>query len=264
MYLDFYGLSKKPFHLTPDPQFLFLSKDHREALNHMLYGIQEKECFIAITGDIGTGKTMLCLELLETVNDQEKIVILLNPLQCQKLFPSYMKLSQEISTRDMLDSFHNFLVNELQKGRRVVLIIDEAQNLSPDMLEQIRIFSNFEMRNGHHCQIILVGQLELMEKLASRELRALDQRISVRYKLNPLNRKEIEDYIAYRMKVAGADGKITFASSALTCIYRHSAGIPRLVNLLCDRTLLSGYINKTHYISKKIVSQGMKSLEGRG
>jgi len=264
MYLDFYGLKKKPFNLTPDPQFLFLSKDHREALNHMLYGIQEKECFIAITGDIGTGKTTICLELLETLNDKGKTVILLNPLQCNRLFSHCVEFSRETSKNDTLDSFNTFLVNQLRYGRRVILIIDEAQNLSNEMLEQIRIFSNFEIKSGNCFQIMLVGQLELMQKLESHELRALNQRISVRYKLNPLNKKEIEDYIAYRMAVAGANGNITFASSALKSIYRHSNGIPRVVNLLCDRTLLSGYINKTHYINKKIVSQGIKSLEGRG
>ena len=263
MYLDFYGLKKKPFDLTPDPQFLFLSNDHREALNHMLYGIQEKECFIAITGDIGTGKTTICLELLETLNDEKKTVILLSPLQCNRLFSHYLEFSQDISKRDRLDSFNTFLTNQLQDGRRVILVIDEAQNLTNEMLEQIRIFSNFEMRNGNCFQIILVGQLEFMEKLESHELRALNQRISVRYQLNPLNKKEIEDYIVYRMTVAGANGNITFASSALKSIYRHSNGIPRVVNLLCDRTLLSGYMNKTHHINKKIVSQGIKSLEGR-
>ena len=264
MYLDFYGFKKKPFNLAPDPQFLFLSEDHREALNHLIYGIQQRELFIAITGDIGTGKTTICHELIEKLDDKTQTIILLNPLQCNRLFTNQMMLSQEESKSEIFFSFNNFLLNQQQQGIRVILIIDEAQHLSNSVLEQIRIFSNLETKGTNIFQIILVGQLELMQKLKSPELRALNQRISIRYQINPLNKKEIENYITYRLMVAGANGNITFSPGALKSIYRHSKGIPRVINLLCDRTLLSGYINKTSYIDKKIVKQGIKSLKGKG
>jgi len=264
MYLDFYGLKKKPFNLTPDPQFLFLSEDHREALNHMLYGIQQRELFIAITGDIGTGKTTICHELFEKLDDKNQTIFLLNPLQCNRLFNDRTMFFQEESKSALFTSFNNFLLNQLQQGRSVILIIDEAQNLSNSVLEHIRIFSNQEIGSEKSFQIILVGQLELMQKLKSPELRALNQRISIRYCLTPLTKKELEDYIAYRLMVAGANGNIIFSPGALEFIYKYSKGIPRVINLVCDRTLLSGYINKTRYINKEIVKQGIKSLEGKG
>jgi len=264
MYLDFYQLKKKPFNLIPDPQFLFLSEGHREALNHLLYGIEQREWFITITGDIGTGKTTICHELLEKLTDENKTIMLLNPYQCNRLFSNQTMFSPEESKSKAFIAFNGFLLDQLQQGRRVILVIDEAQHLSPSLLEQIRIFSNLGTKRGKLSQIILVGQLELMQKLKSSELRALNQRISVRYKLNPLNKKETEDYIAHRLMVAGANGNIAFSPSALKSIYKYSKGIPRVINLLCDRTLLSGFINRTGCLDKKIVKQGLKSLEGTG
>lgn len=263
MYLAFYGLKKKPFNLNPDPQFLFMSEDHREALSHMFYGITQGEWFIAITGDIGIGKTTICYELVEKLDDETLTAVLLNPLQCYRLFADPLMFAEE-SKRELPVSFNNFIFHQLDQGRRVILIIDEAQHLSPSLLERIRLYSNVEARDENFLQIILVGQLELMDKLLSPELRALNQRISIRHQINPLDRGEIENYIAHRLTVAGACENITFSPSALKYIYKYSRGIPRIINLVCDRTLLSGYINKTSFITKKVVKQGIESLEGRG
>lgn len=262
MYQNFYKLHKKPFNLTPDPQCLFLSESHGEALNHMLYGIEQREWFIAITGDVGTGKTTICHKLLETLDETHKTIILLNPPLCNKIFNDQSLPFQKESEAEL--SFSTFIFNQLQKGRRVIVIIDEAQNLSPSVLEHIRIFSNPEIGSAHPLQIILVGQLELQQKLESSELQALNQRISIRYSLTPLKKKEEEAYIAYRLMVAGADGNITFSPDALETIHKYSKGIPRVINLVCDRILLSGFINNSKHITRKIVKQGIKSLEGRG
>ncbi len=247
MYTAFFGLREKPFGLNPDPRFLFLSAAHREALAHLLYGIEQGEGFIAVTGEVGTGKTTLCRTLLRRLGPEVEVAFLFNPkLSARELLESIViELGLEkrgASARELIDELNHFLLERRQQGRRVLLIIDEAQGLASDTLEQIRLLSNLETETEKLIQILLLGQPELDTILESDGLRQLRQRIAVRWRLAPLSRDETAEYVRHRLRVsAGADRDRLFSDAALREVYRRSHGVPRIVNLLCDRALLAGF-----------------------
>ncbi len=265
MYEDFYGLKEKPFGLTPDPKFLYLSTRHREALENLAYGIAQKEGFILITGEIGTGKTTICRALLNRLDERTSVALLLNPFFSEEELLRYILtdfgLTPSGGTRlELLEELNKFLLSHASSGGISVLIIDEAQNLSLQVLEQIRILSNLETEKDKLLQIALVGQAELREKLRLPKLRQLDQRISVRYHLKPLDKKETPRYIYHRLAVAGSEGRISFSRISLRKIASFSQGIPRLINLICDRALLNGYAKQKYHITAGMVLQAAKSL----
>ena len=267
MYQEFYGLREKPFALTPDPQFLYLSDGHRTAIESLLYGISQGEGFMVITGDIGTGKTTICRTLLERLDKNVKTAVIFNSfLTEEELLESILldfgHSSRGRSRKERIDALNKLLIHYLSQGKKGVLIIDEAQNLSVPVLEQIRMLSNLETEKEKMLQIILVGQLELNQKLQSPELKQLNQRIVIRHYLVPLTRIETESYIYQRLMVAGAQGGIAFSKSAIDEIYNFSKGIPRLTNLLCDRALLGGFVDQTYHIDRGIVKKARKSLLG--
>jgi general secretion pathway protein A len=265
MYLDFYGLKEKPFSVTPDSSFLFRSRYHSEAFNHLLYGIKSKEGFILITGDIGTGKTTLCRALLSELGDKTHSALVFNPnlTETELLRTIIEDLGVEIrkeSKKDLIDDLNRFLLACSEKGEAVIVIIDEAQNLSPEVLEEIRLLSNLETEKEKLLQIVLVGQTELQEKLRLPYLQQLNQRISVRYHLRPLEKDEVERYIHHRLMRAGSHGEIYFTPEAIRSIYVHSHGIPRIINLICDKALLAGYIAQKKSITGKMVRDGLADL----
>lgn len=268
MYERFFGLKEKPFSLTPDPRFLFLSDNHRGALDHLLYGIERREGFLAITGDIGTGKTTICRALLERLDPKTQTALILNPLlEEEELLTAILQdfgvaAPPRATRKELVDRLNLFLLEQAKKGGGAVLIIDEAQNLPARVLEQIRILSNLETDKEKLLQIILVGQRELREKLESQALRQLNQRISIRYHLIPLSREEMVKYIEHRLTVAGGSGGIEFTPGAIEAVYQFSTGVPRLVNLACDRALLSAYVAGSSQITKAMVKEGQRSLTG--
>lgn len=266
MYLSFYGLHEKPFSLTPDTKFLYLSKNHRDALNHLIYGIIEKEGFVVLTGDIGTGKTTIVRALLERLGEHATSALIINPiLEGKELLRSILEefgINNTQGTRkELIDRLNQFLLGELVQRRDAVLIIDEAQHLSDQALEHIRLLSNLETEKAKLIQIILVGQVELHLKLESPLLRPLNQRVSIRHHLAPLDLTDTEKYIHHRLLVAGSNGHITLSTGAINEIFKYSQGIPRLINLFCDRTLLTGYVRQRSHIDKRIVKKGAESLE---
>jgi len=269
MYRGFYGINEKPFSLTPDTKFLYLSKNHQDASNHLLYGIREKEGFVVLTGDIGTGKTTIVRALLERLDRNTSSALILSPmLEGEALLRCILEEfgigNAGAVKKELIDRLNQFLLGELMQARSVVLIIDEAQHLSEQALEEIRLLSNLETEKAKLLQIILVGQVELHQKLESSFLRPLNQRISIRYHLLPLSRTDTEKYIYHRLLVAGANGHITFSAGALKLIFKHSQGIPRLINLVCDRTLLAGYAGQSNYLDKKMVERGIEGLRKQG
>ena len=269
MYLNFYGLHEKPFNLTPDTKFLYLSKNHQDALNNLIYGIREKEWFMVLTGDIGTGKTTIVRALLERLNEDTSSALVLDPLlEGEELLRSILEdfgIDDSGGTRkELVGRLNQFLLGELRQGRKTVLIIDEAQHLSDQAMEQIRLLSNLETEKAKLLQIILVGQVELHQKLESSFLRPLNQRISIRYHLLPLSRLDTEKYIRHRLLVAGSNGHIAFSAGALKEIFKQSRGIPRLINLVCERTLLTGYTKQSNYMDKQMVKKGAESLKKQG
>ena len=267
MYEEFYGLKEKPFNLTPDPKFLFLSTRHREALEHLAYGVANKEGFILFTGDIGTGKTTLCRAFLERSNRNLKTAAIFNSFLTEEELLESILLdfgfpSKGRSRKERIDALNKFLIYQLSQGGNAVLVIDEAQNLSISVLEQVRMLSNLETEKEKLLQIVLIGQVELREKIRLPQLKQLEQRISVRYHLQPLSKGEVSKYIYHRLMVAGSEGRINFSRGALRNIYRSSKGIPRLINLICDRALLNGYAKGKYTITTPMVLQAIKSLRG--
>ena len=267
MYLDFYNLKEKPFSVTADPNFLYLSKKHKEAICHMQYGIQERMGFLEITGEIGAGKTTVCKALLNQLDNNTKTAFILNGnlSEIQLLqaivedFGIQVKAKNKIT---MLNELNKFLLEQLEHRNNAVLIIDEAQNLKPTLLEQVRLLSNLETEKEKLLQIILVGQPELREKLASRELKQLRQRIAIRYHISPLSRQEAACYILHRLQVAGANNGEIFQKEALEEIFKFSGGIPRLINIACDKSLLAGYTADKKIIDSEMVKKSIKEIEG--
>jgi general secretion pathway protein A len=267
MYTAFYGLREKPFQLSPDPRFLFLAESHREALAHLMFGIEQGEGFIAITGEVGTGKTTLCRTLLQRIEPGTEVAFIFNPqLSATELLEAInMELGLESagrSRRELMDDLNRFLLEKKRGSRRVLLIVDEAQNLEADALEQIRMLSNLETETSKLIQIILLGQPELDAMLESPSLRQLRQRISVRWRLKPLSARETAEYVRHRLRIAAGANRELFTEVALREIHRRSAGIPRLINLLADRALLAGYGVEARTIGVPLVSQAERELRG--
>ena len=267
MYLDYYGLTEPPFDITPNPRFLFYSAKHREAYNHMWYGIRERKGFVQLTGEIGAGKTTLCRALLERLNGHHATALILNPvLNADELMKAIAtEFGLDVRGWDRLDTvaaINNFLLWQADQGKDAVLIIDEAQNLTEELLEQVRMLSNLETDNRKLLQIVLMGQPELRDRLNSPNLHQLRQRITVRYHLAPLNPSEISQYIRHRLEVSGAKGGPHFTRPALWRIHHYSGGIPRLVNAVCDKALLAGFVNQTEQLDYRVIGTAIRELEG--
>jgi general secretion pathway protein A len=268
MYLNFHGFHEKPFNLTPDPRFVFLSKTHREAFAHLLYGINNRVGFIAMTGEVGSGKTTVLRTLLSQLDvDHYRTALIFNP--CLSPIELLQNINREFNiptdtsnNSSLLDSLNQFLLQQNAEGRTVVLAIDEAQNLEAPVLEQIRLISNLETDREKLIQIVLSGQPEFLQILKEKGLRQLSQRITVRYHLQPMDFQDTRHYIQHRLEVAGGRGGIIFSKSALKRIYRYSRGLPRLINAACDRALLAGYTRDTTRISSQIAAAGIKDIRG--
>ncbi len=265
MYTAFYGLREKPFALSPNPRYLYLAESHREALAHLLYGLEQGEGFIVISGEVGTGKTTICRSLLERLGGESEVAFLFNPSRnanelLQSINEELGLPADGLSRREILSRLNHFLLEKKRESRRVILIIDEAQNLSPSTLEQVRLLSNLETASSKLIQIILLGQPELDEKLDSDELRQLRQRISVRWCLEPLPQPDTFAYVCHRLRVAAGAEREVFADAALREIHRRTGGVPRLINLLCDRVLLAGYAAQAHRIGPTLVRQAAAEL----
>ena len=268
MYQRFFGLKEKPFRITPDPRFLYLSEKHAEALDHLTYGITQGEGFMVISGDVGTGKTTIIRSLLERLDDSKiKTAIVLNPLmEIDDLLKSILEdfgLSPKgNSKKDLIDQLNVFLLSLNREEGKAVVIIDESQNLAPDLLEELRSLSNLETDQEKLLQIVLVGQLELWKKMNRPNLRQLKQRISVNYRLEPLSLQEMKGYIFHRLSIAGSRGELEFSTGALRLVFKFSGGIPRLINLLCDRILLVLYLAQKMRVTPAHVRKAIESLKG--
>jgi general secretion pathway protein A len=270
MYTSFFGLAEKPFAITPDPRYLYLSERHAEALAHLLYGINESGGFIQLTGEVGTGKTTVVRTLLSRVPHHADVAVILNPrvTPVEFLLTICEELGLEIAEADrdsvkhMVDALNRRLLNAHAEGRRIIVLVDEAQNLSIDVLEQVRLLTNLETPTQKLLQIILIGQPELRELLDRTDLRQLAQRITGRYHLMPLSREETKGYVRHRLRVAGATEDI-FTPGALLELHRLSLGIPRVINVACDRALLGGYTQETKKITASLVRQAAGEVYGR-
>jgi len=265
MYTAFYGLREKPFALSPDPRFLYLAGSHREALAHLLYGIEQGEGFISVTGEVGTGKTTLCRTLLERLDGDTELAFLFNPSRTalellQSICAEFGLPAEGLARRALMEQLNRFLVEQKRASKRVLLIIDEAQNLSENTLEQVRLLSNLETSREKLIQILLLGQPELDRKLDERGLRQLRQRISVRWKLEALDATETRAYVRHRLAVAAGEPKDLFSDAALREVHRRTGGIPRLVNQLCDRALLAGYAARAAKIGPKLAREAAREI----
>lgn len=255
MYQSFYGFSEMPFNITPDPRFLYLSPTHLEALQHLKYGVEQRKGFIALVGEVGCGKTTLCRRFLNELDPAHyDTALILNPrvTETQMLKAILTELGETKLARSQVDlvaQMNKVLLERIERGRDIVLIIDEAQNLSFDVLEQIRLLSNLETDKQKLLQIVLMGQPELKEVLAREELRQLRQRILVHYELHPLSLHDMQHYIQHRLTLAGGKGRPTFTRWALRALHRASKGIPRIVNNLCDKALLAAYIRDSDEVN---------------
>ena len=275
MYEEYYGFTEKPFSLTPDPKYLFKSASHANAYELLQYAIRRREGFVVITGDIGTGKTTLCRALLEQVDKRTFTALVLNPFLAEDdllrvVLQEFGVVSREeikrgrlarVSKSELIETLNEFLLSLQALGAQALLIIDEAQNLPLQVLEQIRILSNLETEKEKLLQIVLVGQSNLKDVLRRPELRQLEQRVSIRYDLKSLTAEETSAYVQHRLSVAGGGAAVTFAPKALARVHRYTAGIPRLINLLCDRALLAGYSARTNRIAPQFVDSAAASLE---
>ena len=267
MYYDFFGFREPPFSIAPDPRYLYLSDRHKEALAHLMYGVQGQGGFIVITGEVGTGKTTVSRCFIENVPDNVDIALILNPrLSARELLSSIcdeLEIPHEISAtiKELVDLINQDLLKAHAAGRHKVLMIDEAQNLSAEVLEQLRLLTNLETAEKKLLQIVLLGQPELQEMLALPELRQLNQRVTARYHLDAIGREELPAYLRYRLSVAGMRGDI-FSQRAMNRLYRESQGIPRLINLISDRALLGAYAEGEHEITADHIRHAAKEVRG--
>jgi general secretion pathway protein A len=274
MYED-YGFVEKPFSLTPDPRYLYRSESHANAFELLQYGIRRREGFIVVTGDIGTGKTTLCRALLDQLDRKTFTALVLNPFISEDdllrlILQDFGVVSREemkrgrlaaVSRQALIEALNDFLLSLLPLRAKALLIIDEAQNLPRPILEFIRMLSNLETDKEKLLQIVMVGQLNLKDVLRSPELRQLDQRVSIRYELRPLGAEETAAYVAHRLTIAGGGAVVSFTPKALQSVYKYSGGIPRVINLLCDRALLAAYSERATRVTPEMVRKGAGSLD---
>ncbi|MCP5162068.1 MAG: AAA family ATPase [Hahellaceae bacterium] len=267
MYLEYFGLSLAPFSIAPDPRFLYLSEHHKEALAHLLFGVSGQGGFVVLTGEVGTGKTTICRCFLEQLPENTDVAFIVNPRLsarellatiCDELNISYAATA---TLKGYTDLISNYLLQTHAQGRHTAIIIDEAQNLRVDVLEQLRLLTNLETADKKLLQIVLLGQPELKDMLARQDLRQLSQRVTARYHLVPLNRDEVEACVRFRLAVAGQRRPI-FTSAAFRHLYRYSKGIPRLINLLCDRALLGAWSEEASEVTPRHIRQARKEIMG--
>ena len=268
MYEDFYGFHEPPFNITPDPRFLFYSERHREAFDHLLFGIAERKGFIQLTGEVGAGKTTLCRALFEHLGETYETALVLNPrMTSLELLRSILtEFGLDSSGEDRLtglETLNRFLLDQVEHGKDVVVVIDEAQTMGVDLLEEVRLLSNLETDQRKLLQIVLIGQPELRVLLNDKRLRQLRQRITVRYHLKPLTVHETGHYIGHRMRLAGANGRPVFGHWALRWVYHYSKGVPRLINAVCDKTLLCGFVDQVDQLRARHVRRAIRELEGK-
>lgn len=268
MYCEYFGLKEMPFSIAPDPRYLYMSEKHREALAHLLYGVRSDNGFVLLTGEVGTGKTTVCRCFMDQVPDNTDIAFILNPkitveelmaTVCDELDISYAQGS--VSNKVMVDRINDYLLNAHARGRNTLLILEEAQNLSPDVLEQLRLLTNLETDERKLLQIIMLGQPELRALLSRPHMRQLSQRITARYHLDALSRDEVASYISHRLQVAGGLPKL-FPRSITDTVYELSGGIPRVINLLCDRALLGTYVLGKENVDKKTLDVASQEVLG--
>jgi len=275
MHEEYYGFVEKPFSLTPDPKYLYKSESHANAFDLLQYAIRRREGFVVVTGDIGTGKTTLCRAILEQLDRKTFTALVLNPFLSEEdllrlILQDFGVVSRAeikrgrlagVSKQELIETLNEFLLSLLPLRAGALLIIDEAQNLPLQVLEQIRILSNLETDKEKLLQIVLVGQLNLKDLLRSPGLRQLDQRVSIRYELKPLTREETSAYVAHRLTIAGGGAAVSFSPKALDLVHRYTSGIPRLINLVCDRALLGGYSARSNRITPEMVDAAATGLD---
>ena len=265
MYEAFFGFREKPFHVTADPSFLYPSREHQEAMAHLIYGIRERLGFLMVTGEVGTGKTTLVKTLIGRLEQPIRTALVLNPtLSAAELLRTVLKdfgLEARGTRSELLVTLEEFLVQQAEADGTSVLIIDEAQALSVGTLEQVRLLSNVETAKRKLLQIILVGQPELDQRLAAdSRLRALQQRIAVRYRIQPLKQEEVAEYIRHRLEAAGAERTTGFTEEAVARIARKSGGVPRRINLLCDQALVAGFVRESQTIDETMVEEASRTV----
>jgi general secretion pathway protein A len=269
VYKEYFGLQDLPFSIAPDPSYLYMSPQHREALAHLVYGVNYDGAFVLLTGEVGTGKTTICRCMLERLPDNCDIAFIINPLLtdmellaaiCDEIGIRHSKTDP--SSKRMVDQINRRLLKTHAAGRKTLLFIDEAQNLSPSVLEQLRLLTNLETNRSKLLQIILIGQPELREMLGRTELRQLSQRITARFHLEPLSHKEVSDYIEHRLAVAGAHRKL-FSKRVAKRLYRLSKGVPRLINLICDRALLGVYVQGKESVDINTLNRAASEVLGK-
>ncbi len=268
MYTEFFGFKERPFKLVPNPAYLFLGESHQEAMAHLLYALHQGEGFVEITGEVGTGKTTLCRSFLENLDENTEAAYIFNPnldsIELLKAINDEFGISSAAdSAKGIVDALNRFLMAGRAAGKKILLVIDEAQNLSREVLEQIRLLSNLETTRNKLLQIVLVGQPELQKNLDSYELRQLKQRVTLSLCLEPFTQAETTEYVEHRLKIASGNQKTRFGKDAIRMIYGYSKGIPRLINIACDRALLTGYGLNQREITGKITRQAIKELQGK-
>lgn len=269
MYLEFYGLKENPFNITADPEFFYSSRRHREAYYHLLYGITQRKGISVLTGEVGTGKTTLCRKVLSQLDHNVRTAYLLNPnfsdLELLQFIIKDFGISGRYKNKlELVTALNEFLLKENERGNNVVIIIDEAQNLSVNQLEQVRLLSNLETDKDKLLQIMLVGQPELDEKLKLSELRQLNQRIAVHFSMDNLNINEVTQYINHRLEVAGSGSdplmNPKFTKEAFEAIQKICNGVPRTINILCDRALLAGFVDEQRSIDKELIERSAEEI----
>ncbi len=265
MYLEYFGFDKMPFNTTPDSRFFFPSSKHAEALASLIYAVNERKGFVVVTGEVGAGKTTVCRILLNRIDPSTKVALITSTnITCEQLFEAVcLQLGLDATGKNkatIIEMLHEYLLDQLQQGNTVLLIIDEAQNLSSEVLEEVRMLSNLETEREKLLQLVLLGQPELRRRLHLPELRQFRQRIVVTYHLSALSLQEMIQYIFYRLKVAGGMDKVKFTRRAINEIYEYSKGIPRVVNIICDSALLSCFVRDVRVVSQRIVEEVVHEL----